>query len=141
MKTFFNTVEIRLLKFFFLITDLGMIIYWSITYLKLIPEEFLFKDYTNPILMSWNWSFLPLDLFIPLTGLSSLFYIKKNPFLFERLALISLLFTSISGLQAVSFWTIRSDFDPNWWIPNLYLLLYPLYFIYRLLKETKKVSA
>jgi hypothetical protein len=130
MKSNLSSLEVFLLKSFFVITDLGMIFYWSITYLKLIPEELLFKDYTNLILMSWNWSFLPLDLLIPLTGLSSLFYLNKNFRLFEKLALLSLVLSSISGLQAISFWTIQKDFDINWWIPNLYLLLYPLYFVY-----------
>ncbi|MBW2224881.1 MAG: DUF5360 family protein, partial [Deltaproteobacteria bacterium] len=37
--------------------------------------------------------------------------------------------TSCSGLMAVSFWTLRADFDPAWWLPNLFLLLYPLWFL------------
>jgi len=34
-----------------------------------IPESYLFKDYDNPILQAWNWSFLPLDLCISFTDL------------------------------------------------------------------------
>jgi hypothetical protein len=44
------------------------------------------------------------------------------------LALVSLVLTSCAGLQAVSF-CIRGEFDPAWWIPNLFLLLHPLYFV------------
>lgn len=131
-----SILELKIVKIFFWITDIGMIIYWSITYFKLIPAELLFKDYTNPILVSWNWSFLPLDLLISLTGLSSLYFLKKNENLFEKLALLSLTFTFVSGLQAISYWAIQRDFDINWWIPNLYLLLYPIYFIKKLISPT-----
>lgn len=57
------------LRIFFLITDFGFILYWVITLLGIIPPTYLFKDYHNPILSAWNWSFLPLDLFVSITGL------------------------------------------------------------------------
>lgn len=38
------------------------------------------------------------------------------------------------------FWIIKSDFDLMWWVSNLYLLLYPLFFIPKLL-ETKEAFA
>lgn len=129
-----NRIDLNLLKGFFLATDLGMIAYWTITYFKMIPAEYLFKDYMNPLVVSWNWSFLPLDLLIPLTGLISLYLMGKNKKEWEKFALISLAFTSASGLQAISYWTIQSDFDMSWWIPNLYLLLYPIYFIFKIFK-------
>ncbi len=117
------------LKYFFLVVDIGFIAYWLITLLGVIPNEYLFKDYENPILVAWNWSFLPLDLFISGTGLTSLWLWKKNSKNWKTLALISLVLTFCSGLQAVSFWFLRSDFDISWWIPNLFLLIYPVFFI------------
>ncbi|MGI6187453.1 MAG: DUF5360 family protein, partial [Brevibacillus sp.] len=57
------------------------------------------------------------------------------------LALISLVLTSCSGLQAISFWLFKGDFDPVWWIPNLYLLIYPLFFLPRFFREQPVVSA
>jgi hypothetical protein len=54
--------------------------------------------------------------------------------LWRDLALISLVLTSVSGLQAVAFWAMRGGFDPVWWIPNGFLLTYPLFFIPRLLR-------
>ncbi len=43
--------------------------------------------------------------------------------------------TFCSGLMAVAFWTLRGDFDPAWWAPNLFfLLIYPLFFLPRFLK-------
>jgi hypothetical protein len=47
------------------------------------------------------------------------------------LLVVSLVATSISGLQALSFWALRGDFDLGWWLPNLFLFLWPLPFIAR----------
>ena len=121
--------EMNKLKYFFLVVDIGFIAYWLITLLGVIPNEYLFKDYENPILVAWNWSFLPLDLFISATGLTSLWLWKKDNNNWKSLALISLVLTLCSGLQAIAFWTLRSDFYISWWIPNLFLLIYPLFFI------------
>ena len=127
------------LKPFFLVVDIGFIIYWLITLFKLIPAEYLFNDYQNPILVAWNWSFLPLDLLISATGLTSVYLYNQKREEWRNLALISLVLTSCSGLQAIAFWVIRLEFDPVWWIPNLFLLIYPLFFIPKFIvnKEAK----
>ncbi len=117
---------------FFLITDLAMLLYWGITAVHLISPAYLYSDYTNPILVDWNWSFFPLDMLISATGLFSL-YRRRSGQPWKQMALLSLTLTLCSGLQAIAFWTLRHDFDPTWWLPNLYLLLYPLFFIPRLL--------
>ena len=124
----------RFLRPLFLIVDLGFIAYWLITLGGVIPEEYLFKDYDNPILSAWNWSFLPLDLAISATGLTALRRAKRGVS-WSRLALVSLVLTSCSGLMAVAFWTLRADFDPAWWLPNLFLLLYPLWFLPGFLRD------
>ncbi len=117
------------LKYYFLVVDIGFILYWLITLLGVIPNEYLFKDYNNPILVAWNWSFLPLDLFISGSGLTSMYLWHRDIKSWNPLALICLVLTSCSGLQAIAFWVLRNDFDPSWWIPNLFLLVYPLFFI------------
>ena len=121
------------LKTFFWITDLGFIAYWLITMLHFIPKEYLFKDYDNPILQAWNWSFLPLDLAISATGLTSLLLFRGAHRAWKMMAIISLALTFCSGLQAIAFWVLRQDFDWQWWLPNLFLLLYPLWFLPRLI--------
>lgn len=123
------------LRPWFLAVDLGFIAYWLITLLHLIPPQYLFQDYENPILVAWNWSFLPLDLFISATGLSSLWCWRRGNELWKPLAFASLLLTFCSGLQAIAFWILRSDYDPLWWAPNLVLLLYPLYFLPLMVRE------
>ncbi len=125
----------RTLRYFFLLVDIGFIVYWAITALGLIPPQYLYSDYTNPILVHWNWSFFPLDILISITGLTSVYLYAKQRRLWRNMALISLVLTSVSGLQAVSYWTLASETDLSWWIPNLFLLVYPLFFIPRLVKE------
>ena len=52
-----GTYTLNRLKYFFLITDVGFVIYWLITIFHIIPQEYLFKDYEDSILVAWNWSF------------------------------------------------------------------------------------
>ena len=125
----------KILKFFFGLTDIGFILYWLITLMHWIPAQYLFKDYNDPTLVAWNFSFLPIDLLISFTGIFSLILYNKGLKIWKQIALISLILTSCSGLQAIAFWTFRLDFDPNWWLPNLFLLIYPLFFIPRLISN------
>ena len=124
----------RFLRPLFLVVDLGFIAYWAITLAGVISDEHLFKDYDNPILSAWNRSFLPLDLAISATGLTALRRAKQGQS-WSNLALVSLVLTSCSGLMALSFWALCADFDPAWWLPNLFLLLYPLWFLPALLRN------
>lgn len=130
---------IRTMKLLMLVTDIGFVLYWLITIFHLIPAELLFRDYTNSLLVHWNWSFLPLDLAISATGLSALWLLRKQNSLWRPFTVISLTLTSVSGLQAVAFWLFAGDFNLTWWLPNLFLLIYPLVFLPRLI--TAKQSA
>ena len=113
----------------FYLVDLGFIAYWVITYFHLLPYELLYNDYTNPILVDWNWSFFPIDMMISLSGLVSIRLHQKKLQQWKFFAFSSLLLTVCSGLMANSFWSYRLDFNLTWWIPNLFLLLYPLFYV------------
>ncbi|WP_198351804.1 DUF5360 family protein [Streptomyces typhae] len=124
-----------------LVTDLGFLAYWSAALLALIPAEYAYKDYGDPVMSDWNYSFLPLDIAASATGLASLFLLRAarsgRPAATARVAwrplmLVSLTLTSTAGLQAVVFWALRGDWSPTWWLPNLALLLFPLPAIARL---------
>lgn len=134
MKSIQKEPSMRVLKWFFLVVDFSFILYFSATAMGIIPEEYAYSDYTNPILVSWNWSFLPLDIVISLTGLSSIYLHRKGRAEWKSIALLSLVLTFCSGLMAISFWAIRLEFDAVWWIPNLVLMLYPLFFIPKFMK-------
>lgn len=111
---------LRTTKTLMLITDLGFIAYFTITGLRVIPPEWAFADYANPLMADWNWSFLWIDMVASFTGLVSL--LRRN----QALMLVSLVLTMASGLMAIAFWTLRGDFSLMWWIPNLYLMLFPI---------------
>lgn len=116
-----------------LVTDVGFVVYFTVTGLGLIPADWAFADYANPLMADWNWSFLWIDLAASATGLTSLWLLRGGRRRRgEPLMLVSLVLTMASGLMAVAFWTLRGDFSPAWWIPNLYLLLFPLPAVIRL---------
>ncbi|MCF2945129.1 YvaD family protein [Paenibacillus tarimensis] len=131
------------LKGLMIATDVGFLIYWTITFLHLIPPEYLYQDYHNELLVAWNLSFVPLDLFISITGLWSISCYNRGHALWKPLAIVSLVMTSCSGLQAIAFWSFRLDLDPMWWTPNLFLLIYPLFYLPRLIKagQQKRIGA
>ena len=118
-------------------TDIGMLIYWSITGLMAlgiadIPSDWLFKDYYDPRVIAWNWSFFPLDILLSLTGLWSLRLERREVSSWRIWSAISMTLTVCAGLMAISYWVILKDFDLSWWGPNLFLMLWPLPFLYAL---------
>ncbi|KUP36062.1 hypothetical protein AU387_03430 [Bacillus halotolerans] len=125
----------RVMKLFFLVTDVGFILYWLSAGFSLMPESWAFKHYQDPFMIAWNWSFFPLDILISITGLYSLYLQRIKRAIWRQMAQISLVLTFCSGLQALSFWTFSGDFDLAWWLFNGYLLIYPLFFIHRLLSK------
>ncbi|CAH1207448.1 MULTISPECIES: DUF5360 family protein [Paenibacillus] len=125
----------KTLKTAMLVTDLGFVVYWLIVFLQLLPKEFLYKDYDNEMMVAWNLSFIPLDLLISFTGLTSIYVYQKRRQFGISLGIISLTLTFCSGLQAIAFWGLRHDFDVSWWIPNLFLMIYPLFFLPRLIRK------
>jgi hypothetical protein len=122
----------RGLRALMLVTDLGFLVYWATTCLRALPDAWLYADHDNPVLVAWNASFLPIDLLVSASGLGALVLARRGAAHGRAFAVVSLTLTAASGLMAVSFWTVRGDFDPTWWIPNLFLLLYPLFFIPKL---------
>lgn len=119
-----------------LATDLGFLLYWAATLGHLLPREWLFRGYDDPTIMAWNLSFMPLDLVVSGTGLASIALARRCPSSARTLLVVSLVATSVSGLMALSFWALRHDFDVAWWLPNAFLLLWPLPFLGELVWES-----
>lgn len=117
------------LRWNLLITDLGFILYWASAALNLFPPEWLYKDGDDPILVAWNWSFAPVDLTASVLGLASLALARRRQrqtvASWSLVAMLSVALTFCAGLMAVSFWALRGDFDPAWWLPNPYLVIWP----------------
>ncbi|MFF4779200.1 DUF5360 family protein [Microtetraspora fusca] len=113
---------LRATKVAMLVADVGLLVYWAVVVAGLIPPELAYKDYANPILSDWNASFVVLDVAASVTGLATLCRTAA----WRSLMTVSLTLTSTAGLQAVAFWALRGDFALAWWLPNLFLLLFPL---------------
>jgi len=124
-----------------LITDLGMLAYWATTLLITlsivnIPGEWLFKDYHDPQVMAWNWSFFPLDILLCATGLWALHRERQNHTDWRIWSAVSMTLTVCAGLMAISYWVLVGDFDVSWWAPNLFLMLWPIPFLARLVRTS-----
>ncbi len=120
------------------LTDGAMLGYWAVTALAALgvvslPPEALYKNYHDPLLVAWNWSFLPLDVAFAATGLAAVRRARAGR-AWRGLAIVSLTLTICAGGMAVTFWTLTGDFDPAWWLPNLLLLFGPLVWLPRLLE-------
>lgn len=124
-----------LLGLFLLFTDLGFILYWSVVAFGLVPAGYMFAGYQDPVVVAWNWSFLPLDLLVSASGLTGVWLHAKGDVRWRGVVLVSLVLTFCAGLQAISFWAIQGQFDLAWWLPNLFLMLYPPFFVPGLLRH------
>lgn len=119
----------RSLRAFLVAVDLGFVAYWLATLLPVLPSPGSLVGDHDAILASWNLSFLPLDGIASVLGLGAVSLHRRRDERASLAALASLALTSASGLMAVSFWALRCDFDPWWWLPNLVLLFGPFVFV------------
>ena len=132
------TPLLRGLKTALLVTDIAFLVYWALTALVAagiinVPGEYLYSDYHDPLVVAWNWSFMPLDVTLSICGLSAVALHRRNNASWMGLAIVSLTLTFCAGLMAISFWTIRGDFDPAWWTVNLALMIWPLTYLPKLI--------
>ena len=127
------------LKIVLIVTDSSFIHYWGLTGsmafgLVTVPPEWLFSDYTDPNIVAWNWSFMPLDLLASPTGLIALRASQLGK-IWRDETLISLALTFCAGFTALSFWIFQGSFDAGWWAPNLFLMLWPLFMLPQVLTK------
>lgn len=109
------------------ITDLGFMAYWLTVFSGLLPPEWAYKDHSLPMMVAWNWSFAPLDLLASLSGLAALHLLRRGDPRGSLLLPVSLSLTFAAGLLALVFWALRGDFELGWWLPNVYLMLWPVW--------------
>ncbi len=131
----------RPLKIVITITDVAFILYWTMATLSElnaieVPPNLMYADYDHPRVVAWNWSFLPIDLVFSIVGLAAVNASRRGSPVWRPLAIISLTLTLAEGGMAVSYWAILREFDPAWFIPNLALVVWPLWFLPRLVKDT-----
>lgn len=132
------------LKWTFRIIDWSMLLYWSLISLAALrvitlPASVMYDGYGTPIIDAWNWSFAPLDILFALSGLMAVHLHRRGDPRWFALAISSLSLTFCAGLMAVSFWAIRGEFNPSWWIPNLLLMILPAYWFFKLVMAQRKL--
>ena len=131
----------RPLRYLLTLTDVLFILYWSMAaLLELgvvdISQDLMYADYNNPRVVAWNWSFFPLDIIFSIVGLAAVRADAVGMPIWRPLTIISLILTMTAGGMAVSYWAILGEFDPSWFLPNLLLLIWPVFFLQKLVRET-----
>lgn len=111
------------------LTEVGMLAYWIFAASAAIglidvPPEWMYSDYRDPVVVAWNWSFLPIDVAFACAGLVARFG-RLDPGRRAHLRTVSLSLMFCAGAMAISFWTLRGAFDPFWWAVNLWLVMLP----------------
>lgn len=114
------------MKVLLTITEIGMLAYWAfaavvaVGWISVSPE-LMYPDYTNPLIVIWNWSFLPIDVLFAVCGLTARF--APIPAAQARvLETVSLTLMFCAGAMALSFWALQGWFDITWWGVNAWLI-------------------
>jgi len=121
------------------VTDVAFILYWTLAALSQlgllhIPPEWMYANYEQRDVIAWNWSFLPMDLAFSAFGLMSVAAARRGDPVWRSYAIVSLTLTMAAGGMAVSYWAILGQFNPSWFLSNLLLVIWPLFFMRRLLR-------
>lgn len=128
-----NHVIGKVNKGLLLAIDIGFILYWLLIALNLIPREWVFRNYDDPNVKAWNWSFLPLDIAASITGFLG---IKDNGN--RDLLIVSTTLTIVAGGMALAFWSMQGFFNLGWWLPNIFLFTSGLIILSRLINSRPK---
>lgn len=116
-------------KALLLAVDLALTAYWAAIIAGAIPEQWRFRDYTNPVVQAWNWSFLPLDALAVGLSAAGLRLVRTRPPTGRIVLTAGCALTFCAGLMAVSFWALAGDVDPLWWGPNIALMVIPAFVV------------
>lgn len=133
--------DIRWLKPVMLAVDLAFLAYWTVIALGVLPPGLRFTGYEDPVMVAWNWSFLPLDLAASLTGIAAVAWQPRSAIAGRVLLPVSLALTAAAGGMAIGFWTLVGWFEATWWIPNLALLAVGVLGLVALARRTTHLAA
>jgi len=124
-----------------MVTDVLFLTYWFFSVLHIVglfelPASMMYGDFEHARVFAWNWSFFPIDVLFSITGLLAVQMSSRGDARWRPIAIISLTLTFVAGFMAIGYWTILGEFDPGWYLPNLALVIWPLFFIRGLLSTT-----
>ena len=120
------------------VTDIAFLLYWTVAALSVmnvidLPAEWMYANYDEPDVIAWNWSFFPMDIAFSYFGLKAVGAARRGDPVWRSYAIVSLTLTMAAGGMAVSYWALLKEFDPAWFLPNLALVVWPLFFMRDLL--------
>ncbi|MFD4457841.1 DUF5360 family protein [Nocardia sp. NPDC058480] len=118
-------MSLKVAKILLLITDALLMLYWVAVAVDAIPKESAFRDYSDPMMQAWNWSFFPLDLAAAVFGFAGVYLVRRRHRLGWVVLTIGLTLTFCAGFMAISFWAYYGDFNAIWWISNAALMVVP----------------
>ena len=119
----------RTAKAFLIVTDLGLLAYWTLTAVGVISVG------TGDVLLAWNWSFLPLDSLAAALGCWGVHLVGRGRPFGREILIVGLTLTFCAGLMVVSFWALYGDVNLGWWAPNIVLMIVPCVLYGKLLRE------
>lgn len=128
-----------MLRVLLTLTEAGMLLYWlfaSLAALSVIsiPPELMYSDYENPLVVSWNWSFLPIDIAFAGLGLMQRFFMVPGRSR-DLTAACGLTLMFCAGVMAISYWVLQGFYDPFWWGLNLWLMALSIFAFRSLLRS------
>ena len=119
------------------VIDIGFIAYWSLIIFRALPPEVMFEGYELREVQAWNWSFFPLDILAAITGIIGQ---TTKRLISSVFLVISLVLTSVAGGMALAYWAVLGYFEILWWLPNLVLLLFPLWPLYKFAAKSRVIK-
>lgn len=125
-------MRLQVSKALLLVVDALLVLYWVAVAFDAIPPESAFRDYQDPMMQAWNWSFFPLDLAAAALGFAGVHLIRRGHRLGTLVLTIGLTLTFCAGFMALSFWSYYGDFSVSWWIPNIALMVVPALVLFAL---------
>ncbi|AUN40824.1 Uncharacterised protein (plasmid) [Tsukamurella tyrosinosolvens] len=120
--------------------DLALAAYWAAIIAGALPEQWRFRDYSNPVVQTWNWSFLPLDVLAVGLSAGGLQLMRTRPSTGRIVLTAGCALTFCAGLMAISFWALAGDVDLLWWVPNVALMAVPAIVVIGLARTPADVS-
>ncbi|WP_194819978.1 DUF5360 family protein [Nocardia sp. XZ_19_385] len=118
-------MRLKVGKVLLLVTDALLMVYWIAVAVDAIPKDAAFRDYTNPVVQAWNWSFFPLDLAASIFGFAGVYLVRVRHRLGWIVLTVGLTLTFCAGFMAISFWAYYGDFSVVWWGSNALLMIVP----------------
>jgi hypothetical protein len=116
------------------VTDVAFILYWCLAAFTQfgvldIPQGWMYANYLRADVIAWNWSFFPMDIAFSVFGLRAVAASRRGDPRWRPFAIVSLTLTMAAGGMAVSYWALLREFDPLWFISNLVLVIWPLFYM------------